>query len=206
MPQGDFGFNGKISAPGFGARRIRVVQLRFGLGIIATSNEEARDRRGFYSIVTVGSSFTMGVSFVSWEEREAFNQWARNFMESLASGTAKSGFMTISCPARDFYRTAVPDNELVYGKGVTDVGYTTQMSFLGAHNPLDLSLKSKMAGISYFRLPKTTSAEHRYFYPAGRQVSGAESLDGTVYDPSQTAGSANFDWEDKPGQDLPEVL
>jgi len=185
---------------------VSVAAMMFGLGIIATSNDEARDRRGFYSIVTVGSSFTMGVGYTSWEEREAFNQWMRNFMESVASGTAKSGFMTISCPARNFYRTGVPDNDIVYGKGVRDVGYVTDLSFVGASNPLDLSLKQKMAGISYFKMPKKADAAARYFYPAGRQVSGAEVLDGTIFDPSQTAGGSDFDWEDKPEENLPEVL
>lgn len=188
MARGDYGFNAQISAPGFGSRRVRATKLEFGLGIISTSDAEARERRAYYSIVTTGSSFTIEMGFVSVEERDQFSRWMKRFMVAVSRGDAKSGFQTIQVPSKKFTRVAVPEGDLAYGDGVKDVAYTVRMSYMGASDPLDLNLSQKMAGVSYFKGPKH-DAESRYFYPAGRQVSGAESLDGTIFDPSRTPGS-----------------
>lgn len=186
MPEkGRYGHSGRISSRGIGGRRIRVVALDFGLGIIATSDGEARSRRAFYPVVTTGSSFTMTVAFISYEEREQFNQWMKDYMHSVARGTAKSGIMTIRVPARDFVRTAVPETDLAFGEGLTDIGYLTSIGFIGASDPVNMNLSKKMAGISYFKPPRGDQ-ESSYFYPAGRQVRGAESLDGTIFDPDPT--------------------
>lgn len=184
MPEtkGRFGFNGTISARGYGTRRIRVTKLDFGLGIIASSDNEARNRRAFYPIVTTGSSFTMTLGFISWEERERFHEWMNTFMADLSSGRAKYGTQTIRCPARKFTRVAVPESEIEYGEGVTDVGYESAIGFCGASDPVDINLGSRQAGASYFKGPRK-SEESRFFYPLGRQVAGAESLEGAIFDP-----------------------
>jgi hypothetical protein len=187
MPKGDFGFNGTISGKGIGTRRIRVVQLDMWLGIIATSGE-ARKSRAFYPVVTTGSSFVMGVAFVSYEEREAFSVWLEGYARSLANNKAKSGVMTIRVPYYDFTRVAVWEGEMEHGEAVTDVGYVLSMPFIGATDPVNLDLGSRMAGISYFKGPKGDQ-ESQYFYPAGRQIRGAESLDGTLFDPVPSGNS-----------------
>lgn len=162
--------------------------LQFGLGIIANTGAQAKTRRSFYSVVTTGSSFTIRVGFVSYEERGRFNQWMRQFMEDMVDGQAESGFMTIQVPKRKFFRTAVPNNDLVYGEAVGDLGYTLDLSYVGASDPIDSNLTTRQAGLSYFRGPQGDDSESRYFYPAGRQVSGAESLDGTIFDPGKKSG------------------
>lgn len=181
MSRGDHGFNARISARGAGSRRIRVISLDFGLGIIASSDNEARNRRAFYPVVTTGSSFTMTLGFVSWGERERFNTWMHAFMEGVANGGSKYGTMTVRAPSHDFTRVAVPETDIEYGEGVKDVAYTMAVGFIGATDPVNLTLSQRMSGVSFFQGPKSDQ-ESRYFYPQGRQIAGAESLDGTIFD------------------------
>jgi hypothetical protein len=188
--KGNSGFNGQISAIGYGKRRVRCMGLVFGLGIIANSGSQSKNRRSFYSVVTTGSSFTITIGFVSYEEREDFGRWMRGFMEDVSDGRASSGFMTIQVPNRKFFRTAVPGDRgtgIVYGEAVGDMGYTLELSFVGASDPIKSNLSNRQAGLSYFKMPKNND-ESRYFYPAGRQVAGAESLDGTIFDPGKKSG------------------
>lgn len=201
MAKGGFGYNAKISAPGFGSRRVRCDEIRWGIGIIASSDNEARSRRAFYSIVTVGSSYTATFAFRDWEEREAFTQWVSRFIRQVSSGRAEGGYMTFQCPSRNFYRTAVPDDVIEFGEGVNDMTYRVAMSFVGARDPLDLNLGKKMAGVSYFDGPKK-NATSRYFYPAGRQVAGAESLDGTIFDPLDVSGGTFVEPNDTDPRDV----
>lgn len=186
MPKrGSFGHSGRISSRGVGGRDIRVTALDFGLGIIASSDSEARSRRAFYPVVTTGSSFSMTIVFISYEERGRFTRWMKDYMTSVAMGTATSGIMTIRVPSKNFVRTAVPETEIPFGEGVTDIGYEVTIGFKGASDPVNMNLSKKMAGISYFKGP-TDDAESRYFYPAGRQVKGAEALDGSLFDADPT--------------------
>lgn len=204
MAKGDSGLNGSISAAGYGTRKVRILTLQRRLGIISTADSEAKSRRAFYPIVTTGSSFTMSVGFISYEERERFNEWMSRFLRDTVNDIARSGVMTVRMPSRDLLRTCVLESDLNYGEGLTDMMYTLTMDFIGASDPVDLDLGTRMAGISYFRGPRGNQAS-RYFYPAGRQVAGAEQLDGTTYD-SRSSGS-DFDQEvNQPITHLPEGI
>lgn len=200
MARGKTGFNATISGAGLGTRKVRATKLVFGLGIIASSDNEAKSRRAFYPVVTTGSSFTMTAVFVSHEEREEFNTWLSGHMVGVSEDTASSAVLTVRVPYYDFVRTCVFANDrtpgLEYGEGVTDVGYLLDLEFLGASDPVNLDLGSRMAGISYFKQPKRGAS--RYFYPAGVQVRGAEELDATVYDPVATGR----DWVGTVDEDL----
>lgn len=175
------GFNGTISARGHGTRRLRVMGLEFGLNIIATSDNQARTRRAFYPLITTGSSFTMTVGFVSWEEREGFNRWMSNFMDDVSSGTARYGTQTVVVPSRDFQRVAVPESEIEYGEGVGDMLYLSSVKFIGASDPLNTDLTMKQMGTAYYTKPRGSS-EAQFFHPLGTQVAGAESLGETIFD------------------------
>lgn len=196
---------GSISAKGMGTRQVRVITLQRRLGIIASADSEAKSRRAFYPVVTTGSSFLMQIAFTSWEERERFNDWMLRYMRSVVNGTAASGVMTVRVPQRDFEKTAIPESDLEFGEGVTDVGYTLDLSFIGASDPVDLNLGQRMAGISYFKGPKGMQ-ESRYFYPGGKQVKGAEQLDGTTFDPEASGGEPFDQQVDQPLTNLPEGI
>lgn len=205
MARGDYGFNGSVSAEGFGTKKIRIESIVFGLGIIA-NEDEARRRRVFYPVVTTGSSFTMTIAFISYDERTAWSSALQRFAEDTIDGILSSGVMTIRCPSRDFLRTAVldKDNQIEFGEGVGDMKYTADVSFCGASDPTNLDLSQRMAGISYFSGPKRDQ-QSQYFYPGGRQIKGAEDLDGAMFDPADTSGEsfvAQPD-NDRPGNDRP---
>lgn len=189
MPRASGQYNGQISGPSAGVRKIRVMTIDFGLDIISSADSEGRSRRAFYPIDVEGSSFQISIGFISWEEREAFNQWMNRFMVSVSEGTAKNGVLTIRCPVRNFLRTAVPQGDLVYGEGVQDVAYTTTMTFEGAYDPTDPNLSAKKQGASYFKQAENSSVS-RYFYPVGIQVSGAETADSTIF--GSTPDGASF--------------
>lgn len=191
MARGDYGFNGSVSAEGFGTKKVRIERLIFGLGIIS-SEAEARNYRVFYPVVTTGSSFTMEIAFVSYEEREAWSNALKKFAEDTVYGAVSSGVMTIRCPSFDnFFRTAVldKDNSIEFGEGVKDLKHTASVRFCGASDPTNLKLGQRMAGISYFKGPKDNEVS-KFFYPGGVQVKGAESLEDALFDPAATTGGA----------------
>lgn len=193
MAKGDYGFNGTISSPGIGKKRIRVTKLAQKISVIA-EDDEARSRRAFYPRVVTSSGFTMEIAFISYGERSQFNFWLSTYLKTVVDGTARSGTMEVLIPAYDFQRTCVPRAVLEYGEGYDDYGYTLPIEFIGASDPLDLSLGAKSAGASFFKMPENREIT-KYFYPAGRQVKGAESLDGTTFDvPTATPGEPRRPW------------
>lgn len=187
MARGDYGYNGFLGSPGLGRRQIRVLEFTRKVSIIAGGEGEARNRRGFFAQMVTSSGFTMVVAFASYEERGQFNRWLGRYMESVVAGTAANGYMTVAIPYYDFVQICVPETDLDFGEGYKDGLYTTTLGFVGASDPIDLDLSARMAGVSYFQMP-TDNVTSKYFYPAGRQVSGAESLDGTIFDQTALPG------------------
>lgn len=181
MAKGDYGYNGYIGSTGYGRRRVRVIRLKRKVSQPADQEAEGRRRRAFYPMIVTSSGFEIDVVHISYAERGKFNRWLRRWMEMVVDGTAPSGVMTVSIPHYRFTQVCVPETDLNYGEGVTDYGYITTLGFVGASDAIDLDLGARMAGVSYFQMPKNNQTS-KYFYPAGRQVAGAESLDGTIFD------------------------
>lgn len=199
MAKGDYGFNGHIGSVGVGKRRIRVTKLDQKVSIIA-SEDEAKRRRAFYPKIVTSSGFTMEIVFLSYEERASFTRWLSNYMDSVVSDTAESGVMTVSVPKYEFVRTCIPETELEYGEGTTDLAYTLTMGFVGASDPVSLDLGGRMSGVSFFQMPKNNLTS-KFFYPSGRQVKGAESLDGTMFDDTTAIPGI-----DSPGGEAPDPV
>lgn len=200
MARGDYGFNATLSAAGFGTRKVRCNMLQQKIGIIANEDGPARTRQAFYSVVVTGSSFSMGMEFYSYAERESFNRWFRRFTEAVLDRTAPNAYMTVRVPSRRFVRTAVPETEIEYGEGLEDLVYTLTIGFVGASDPLNSRVMRDRKLISQYRGPKRRGVS-RYFYPAGNQVAGAESLEGTIFDPRPTGSGPAREVED-PADDL----
>jgi hypothetical protein len=192
MAKGDYGHNCYIGSPGYGRRKVRVLEFERDVAIISTSENEGRRRRNYFAAMVTQSGFEITVGFVSYEERGRFNRWLSGYMEAVVDGTAPNGYVTVAIPYYDFAQTCVPESDLDYGEGYKDGLYTTRMKFKGASDPLDLDLSARMAGISYFQMP-TDNVTSKYFYPAGRQVSGAESLEGTIFDATVMPGISGPD-------------
>lgn len=188
MPGASGQFNGQISGPSAGKRQIRAMDINYGITIVATS-DEARSRRAFYPLITTVPAFTLTVGFVSWEERERFNQWMSTFMTKISEGTVRDGSLTIRVPSRDFIRTCVVQGDLEYGEGVGDLAYTTTLSFIGASDPTDPTLGAKARGASYYQSAANDSVS-QFFYPAAQQIKGAEAADSTTF--GDTPDGANF--------------
>lgn len=181
MPKGTLGYNARIAGKSIGARSVRVMEINFGLEIIASADSEARSRRAFYPVSAEGSAFSVTLGFTSWEERERINTWLSNFMGAVGRGSTKYGTLTVQVPGRNFFRVGVPQGPLVFGEGILDVAYQTAINFVWSADVVDNSLSDKQSGASYFKGPgKNTTA--RFFYPKGVQAKGAEALDGATFD------------------------
>lgn len=198
MAKGDYGFNAFIGSPGLGRRRIRVLDFTRKVSVIS-GESEAKNRRGFFAQMVTSSGFSITLAFVSYGERGQFNRWLSNYMQAVVDGTAANGYMTVAIPHYDFVQTCVPETDLDFGEGYKDGLYTTQIGFVGASDPINLDLGARMAGVSYFQMP-TDNVTSKYFYPSGRQVSGAESLDGTIFDQTVMPGVSG------PGPDAPDPV
>lgn len=178
------GTNGIIRTEVAGSYRVKVVRLGHGLGIIANSGQAAR-RKVFYPVVTTSSSFGMTVAFSSWEERERFNNWMEGFIDKILNGRGFKAAMFVEVPSYRFTRVAVPEGPILYGEGLTDVGYETNISFVGATDPVDPTKGPKAADLAYFRLPRRGSEVAKHFYPAADQLSGQSGLEGALFDVSK---------------------
>lgn len=176
---GKAGFTGRIATNGYGSRAVRVIELAYGLGIISTESGESRHRRAFYPVVTTSSSFGMTVAFTTWEEREAFNRWITRYMRGVSTKAGTNGYMRIDVPSRRFERIAVFEGGIEYGEAVGDLAYTAKLDFCGSSDPID-GIKAVKQNLSVFRLPDDKIA--KFYYPAGNQLSGAASLEGTIFD------------------------
>lgn len=174
------GYNALLTTDTAGAYRVRAIRLDLGFDVVSGSAEGKR-RKVFYPGTTTTSAFTMQVAFPSWESREKFNKWLAGFMNKTIAGRGFKAAMRVEVPSRDFARNAVPLGPIQYGEGLTDVGYTCDLNFVGATNPLDINFDSKRSR-SYFAPPAAGGATSKFFYPSGVQVSGAESLDGALFD------------------------
>lgn len=180
------GFNATISGKSAGSRNVRVLNIDYGIEIIASADSEGRSRRAFYPVVTDDSSFAVVLQFVSWAEREDFNKWMSKFMVNVSEGGAKYGTLTVRVPSRKFTRVGVPQGQLEFGEGWNDVAYTAQMTFVAASDPVEPSLKD--SDVSRFQGPGGVG---QAFYPAGNQIKGAGSLDAYLFD-TAPSGNPNF--------------
>lgn len=180
MPEHVKAYNAMLSTKNFGKRGVRIVSITYGIDIIGTE-AEAAERTAYYPVAYDGSSFGISLAFMDWEEREKFSEWMRAYMEKVLSGHGFYASMTVNCPARDFVRVGIPQDQLEYGEGLTDVGYTVTLNFLGVTDPTDPNSSVLNSGVSYFKWPKKDTTT-KYFYPASKQLAGAASLDGTIFD------------------------
>lgn len=172
--------NATFATKNFGSRSVMISEISYGIDIIATEGE-ASQRTAFYPLAYDGSSFSVTLIFATWEDREAFSSWLRAYMEKVLTGHGFYASMTINCPVRDFVRVGIPQDQLEYGEGLTDVGYTVSLNFLGVTDPTDPNSSTLNSGVAYFKWPKKDKTT-KYFYPSGQQLSGAASLEGTIFD------------------------
>jgi hypothetical protein len=188
IPGAAEGYNGKMSAAGYGSRLVVVLGISHGPRV-AAEEAEAANYRVLYTINQQGSSFSIRLSFRDWQQREDFSAWMREYMRRVATNQRVSGYMLTQVPARRFSRLAVPMGPLPYGDEVGAITYPLEMQFKGASDPTSAVGSSAPAGSRFVAPAKDASAAA--YYPAGVQRAGAESLEGTFFDttPERAAGT-----------------
>lgn len=193
------GFNCRLSVPGYGRTAVRTMELLYGVNIIPGSDvNEAGNRRVFYPLVTTSSSFGMVIVHTSRRDRNQFNEWLRGYMRAVTGNRRINASMKIEVPARRFVRRGICSGTLHYGESIGDLDsgstgqygqddpdtgrgfFQTVLDFVGASDPISALGRRTVPAASYFIGPGGRKAQH--FFPAATQVSGRESLEGTIFD------------------------
>lgn len=177
FPGATAGYNCRITVRGYGSRVVMCTRLAYGVEVGAREDEAARTR-SLYPLYRTSPSFVVSAVFASWALREAFNSWAADYMARAVAGQGASGYAYVEAPDRRFARYGVLTGPLVYGASVGDLAYHTDLTFVGAQDPVP------GVGVSYYRPASKDRVDAPYFYPSGSQRAGAESLEGTFYDPT----------------------
>jgi hypothetical protein len=177
IPGAAAGWNCRLTARGYGSRLLRCLRVAYGVEI-GVQEDFAANARTLYPLNRTSPVFLLSAVFQSWEEREAFNRWASVYMRKVATNQPVSGYLYVEVPARRFARYGVLAGPLVYGETIGDVSFPSNLTFVGAQTPVADSRTS------YYRPASKDKTEAPHFYPSGSQKAGAESLEGTLYDPT----------------------
>lgn len=184
------GYNARITAAGYGSRLLRCLRVSYGVQV-NTTDDEAASARATYPLARVIPSFTLVVSLHTLAERDAFNAWVREYMRQVTTNQRVSGYMNVTVPSRNFSRSGVPVGPLTYGARSGDFWWPTQISFVGVTDPVSAVGASTVPGASRYVGPSKDTTDAPYFYPAGTQKAGAESLEGTFFDPRPSTPSSD---------------
>lgn len=184
------GFNCRMTVAKYGSMVCRVTAIAPNIEIIAET-QSAGSQDAFYPYQYDASSFAMQVLHASWAEREAFNKWLRRYMVKVTNNEPIGGTILIEVPGRRFTRVAVPQSGVEYGDDINAVTFTTNLQFVGASDPLSAIGSNGVSGDSYVKQARNGLATSKYFYPTGTQVSGAASLEGTIFDKTPTPEAIN---------------
>lgn len=183
IPGAPEGYNGRLSIRSYGSRVVRVTAISYGVEA-TTQMDESAGSRVLYPLARETVSFTLEMAFLSWAERESFTAWASTYMRRVAANQPIGGYVYVIVPARRFARNGIPVGPLPYGDRIGTVGYPVTLPFVGVHEPVSAVGRTPSGGVSYYRPPSKDTTQAPFFYPAGKQKAGAESLEGTFYDPT----------------------
>jgi hypothetical protein len=184
IPHAPAGYNCLMVVQKYGSRVAMVTDISYALNI-GSSEDEAASRRVYYPLNQYIPAFDISYVFKSRVERDAFNQWMQAYMQKAASNQNIGGYVYVQIPARNIAFNGVPLGPLVYGEAVpTTPSYPLSVRYVGVTNPTSAIGKTALAGVSQFQLPTKDTKDAPYFYPAGKQKAGAETLEGTLYDPT----------------------
>lgn len=202
FPGAPAGYNCRITVRGFGSRLVMCTRLAYGVEVGAREDEAAR-ARSLYPLYRTSPSFSLAAVFASWRQREDFNSWAADYMARAVSRQGASGYAYVEVPTRRFSRYGVLTGPLMYGAAVGDLAYHVDLTFVGAQDP------APGIGVSYYLPASKDRTEAPYFYPAGTQPAGAESLEGTFYDPTPAGATPDvgevppYEQPARPGRVVP---
>lgn len=173
------GFNGQLAVTGYGSKTVRVEKVQYTVNVY--SNEAANAQtKAFYPGWLQDSDFGLDLVSLDIDERDSLNRWLTGYMSYASTGRLSAPVMAVRVPARNFARLAIPTGTLVFGDSLHQQGqgYRTSLVFHGATNPVAIKNASSFKAA---QVDPTLSAP---FYPNGSQKSGAEALDGTIFDDS----------------------
>jgi hypothetical protein len=175
------GFNGRLSVALYGSRVVRVTSISYPLEVVS-SEDVGPVGRVMYPVACEVPGFTLGLIFVSRQEREGFSEWLRGYMERVVADQRVGGYVYVYVPARGFARNGVPIGPLAYGDEVGLASYPVTVSFVAAIEPISGVGKTRVDEVSYYQGPSKDAASVTHFYPAGIQRAGLDEVERVLYD------------------------
>src|SRR5882724_4138391 len=135
IPGAPAGFNTRLSVALYGSRVVRATSISYPLEVVS-SEDVGPVGRVMYPVACEVPGFTLGLVFLSREEREGFCGWMRAYMERVVANERVGGYVYVYAPARGFGRNGVPIGPLEYGDQVGMVSWALSLNFVGATEPI----------------------------------------------------------------------
>lgn len=177
------GYNCRLSVRSYGSRVVRAEALSYGVEVAYTESH-GPGGRVLYPLARDTPGFSLDLVFVSYADREGFSAWMSTYMRRVSTNQRIGGFVYVVVPARRFARNGVPVGPLLYGDQVGTRAYRVSVRFVGVYDPISGVGQTSVGGVSYYKAPSKDTSNAPYFYPSGTQVAGAETVEGTLYDPA----------------------
>ena len=158
------GYNGVLTASGYGSIPIRVKTIEYGLNIVG-SPDASSTFKYFYTRQRQVDSFNVTVIFDSTAEREAFFTWFREYaLQAIAPSSV--GPVRVQVPVRNFDMTATLVNGVQKVNAPTDVLWENTLVFQGA------TFNTGYTAASTFSAP-ANSVSSQYFYPQSTDLNAS---------------------------------
>ncbi len=166
------GENAILYVPDYGARKVVVTHLEYGVHIIS-DGAEARSNRTLYTRQKSGSSFLIHLDHSTQEDRQAMFDWMASYLRLLSRGKAK--VMRVIIPSQNFSRLGVPESPIAFGDRPSDVKWVAVIDFSGFS---DAVTKTQAGVTSNFKAGSSNKPDNgfidaKWFYPSltsGRDV------------------------------------
>ena len=178
--------------PGYGVLRLHATSVSFGIFIVA-SESQSRHRKAMYVAAKTSGSFTLGLAFYSYAEKELFSRvmlhYGNNLTRNIVGSPCRVMIPSVidSKTGKGLDRVGIPETGIPFGDNVADVARRVEVKFLGTSDPYnpvgikDTGLVSNVIGAEYLGAIKKDPMA-AYYYPSGSQLSGKGYGVDTLYD------------------------
>lgn len=171
--------------------RARCNQVGHSFAMIATESQ-ARSTRGYYPQQRATGPFMLGLELNGYREFQAVMSFMAGYISAALRSTTGIPLMSVSVPAREFWRIGIPTGGVSFGDHVGSNVFLPLLEFESVTDPLDprLAVGFDPDLISVFdeNRPAGTSPDDttRFFYPATASTNDPNAQGNALYDASPT--------------------
>lgn len=159
------GENCVLTAPGFGQKLVKCVDLSYGIEFEGDESV-TRNARTFYPKRQTPSAFSIGLVYSKRDEYQAMVSWLEWFLRRVSDPDQTPISMLVWVPSRQFVQTGVPMRGVGYRETDKDVTWKLDLSFLGVESAITAY---DSPAIAQYQKAIEQDETSQYFYPAGTQ-------------------------------------